>query len=317
MILERKIHNTSDLIYLINSSIFQRRPNFPYSFLNSRSNGPQEVWASLTNQKIKNRTVIVDKNESTWPEKNSKVVVVKDFLSVLPNPLIERLKDCKLRLGPNIDFSLDSNRVIYNNFTDKKVLVPSSWITPYLAHKTGISARDVQVWVSGIDEEEWEKKSNSKKVSHKVLLYMKGNNDKDLVQQYSSILRKKGFQIEPIVYGGYKQSEYRKKLAQSKFMIWFGTTESQSIAQFQSWAMDVPTLVQKQELFIENSFRFKASSSPYLSEFTGDFFEHNSNPEEVIDAWLNKIEIFEPRDWLRQNHTIELAFENLKVLFNT
>ena len=257
------------------------------------------------------------KNESTWPGKNSKVIVVKDFLSVLPKPLIERLKDCKLRLGPNIDFSLDSNRVIYNNFTNKKVLVPSSWIIPYLTHKTGISARDVQVWVSGIDDVEWEKKPNNKKVSHKVILYMKGNYDKKLVEQYSKILNKKGFQIEPFVYGSYKQSDYRKKLAKSKFMIWFGTTESQSIAQFQSWSMDVPTLVQKQELLIEKSFQFKASSSPYLSEFTGDFFEHNLNPEEVIDAWLNKIKILKPRDWLRQNHTIELAFENLKVLFST
>jgi hypothetical protein len=258
---------------------------------------------------------VVGKKESTWPDKNAKVVVVKDFLYDLPNPLVERLKYCNLLLGPNIDFSLDLNRMIYEDFPNKKVLVPSSWVVPYLMYKTGISSSNIRIWVSGIDQEKWQKKSYNNTINQNVLLYMKGNYDKNLVNQYSKILSDKGYKIKPFIYGYYKQSEYKRILAKSKFMIWFGTTESQSIAQFQSWAMNVPTLIQKKELFIENSIRFKSSSSPYLSEFTGDFFGSESQPEEVINMWLNKVERLNPRDWLCQNHTIKFAFTNLKNLF--
>jgi hypothetical protein len=139
--------------------------------------------------------------------------------------------------------------------------------------------------------------------------------DIKLVQQYSKILEEKGFLVSQFVYGHYKQPHYKRELTRSKFMIWCGGTESQSIAQFQSWAMDVPTLVLKKEIFIENLSQFKASSSPYLTDSTGTFFDSNSQPERVINSWLAKIHTFSPRKWLQDNYTIELAFMNLTKIF--
>ena len=283
---------------------------------NKSRNGPQEVWGSLSNSKLKDRVIVVKKNHSTWPEKGSNVVVVKDYLYQLPKNLIEKLKYCNLLLGPNIDFSLELNKKIYDDFPNKKVLVPSHWIIPYLKYKTDIESKNVRVWVSGIDHKYWYRSNFNENTNRNVLLYLKDNYDMKLVKQYSKILEEKGFLVSQFMYGHYKQPHYKRELAKSKFMIWCGGTESQSIAQFQSWAMDVPTLVLKKEIFIENLSQFKASSSPYLTDSTGTFFDSNSQPEKVINSWLAKIHTFSPRKWLQDNYTIELAFMNLTKIFN-
>ena len=113
----------------------------------------------------------------------------------------------------------------------------------------------------------------------------------------------------------YKQVNYKSCLEKSKFLVWFGETESQSMAQFQAWAMDVPTLVLRVEKLNDGESSYNASSSPYLNSETGEFFESDLPAYHVINSWLGGLNTFSPRNWILKDHTLINAKKRLEKIY--
>ena len=110
--------------------------------------------------------------------------------------------------------------------------------------------------------------------------------------------------------------KYKNYLDKSRFLVWFGDTESQSFAQFQAWAMDVPTLILEVNEYINDEISYKASSSPYLTTQTGAFFLQNSSAKETLEMWLNKIYTFAPRNWVLNGHKNSDAIIKLQKIYD-
>ena len=107
-------------------------------------------------------------------------------------------------------------------------------------------------------------------------------------------------------------------LRKTKFAVFLINTESQGLAQFQAWSMDVPTLILAQAKY-ENSKTLghivPASSSPYLTASTGQFFDE-SDSFEAIRGFVNILNNFTPRRWVLANYSESSSAEEFKRIFH-
>ena len=297
------MNKNNKVIYAVNSELFSRKPLLTKIIRNGKSHGPNEVWKSVSCNDFKDQIRIVKSRKKTWPSSHSNVIIVRDFINEIPPELINKLKESNLLLGPNIDFTLENNYKYLNFFENKKILVPCDWVRTYLIEKLQISTRSIEVWSSGIDVNYWaptlDKIKNDKKI---VIIYLKSTKWTDLVNQYYVALKDLGFTPVILKYGEYKQYAYKNYLNKSRFLVWFGDTESQSFAQFQAWAMDVSTLILEINEYTNDGIRYKASSSPYLTAQTGEFFLQYSSAKKTLEKWLVKTHTFKPRDWILNGH---------------
>jgi hypothetical protein len=310
-------------IYVLNTNDFVRsgKKNSLRAFKNrvlriSRSTGPDEVWNSLKNPRLFPAVRVIKRNPRTWPDSDSYVVIVRSYLYDIPEKLLQRLKDNYVFLGPNIDFSLSANRELINTFPRRKFLVPSEWVINYATVNWGVDSHELLVWGAGIDSEKWAP-SGSQYERPLVLFYIKSKRFEVLSNSYYELLIAKGFQIQFLHYGEYAQETYIKQLKRTKFMIFFGDTESQGLAMFQAWAMNVPTLVINVNKLDHLGRTFEASSGPYLNLQTGSFMEPDDDPAVILGRWLIDLESFHPRDWILENFTIEKRCVALMDLFTS
>ena len=306
----------NDLIYGINSHFFSRTFSLRKLIRASKSNGPNEVWKSISRCKSRNKIRIVKFHKRTWPSPYSNVIIIKDFIYKIPPELINKIKKSRLLLGPNIDFTLEDNYKYLNFFENKKILVPCDWVKIYLIKKFKMSTESIEVWSSGIDVDYWAPNLNkTEKKKNTVIIYQKSTNWTHLVNQYYILLKELGFRPVVLNYGEYKQRQYKSYLDKSRFLVWLGGTESQSFAQFQAWAMDVPTLILEVNEYINDEIRYEASSSPYLTSQTGSFFLQNSSPKVTLKLWLEKLGTFKPRNWVLNGHKDSDAISELQNIY--
>jgi hypothetical protein len=300
-------------IYALNSKLFSKKRYLKNWFKVKRSNGPSEVWKNLVEKKSE-KILIVNKNKKTWPKNNSRVIFTGDFFDLLPKELIKSLKKTKLFIGPNIDLNLSINYQYLNSFTDIRIIAPCKWVKEYLISNFNLNENKVVVWASGIDISYW-KAQNSRIQKKYVVIYIKSDSNYELVEKYVSYLKSAGIEALTVEYGKYNNKDFKNLLEKTLFVIWIGITESQSIAQFQIWSMNVPTFVLKQDKFVIGEKTYFASSSPYLTSNTGLFFEGTTSVERNIELWLERVGSFSPRDWVKANYTNEIAENRLFELF--
>ena len=314
----------NDLIFAINSNFFSRtfsltnliRVSIRSLIQINKSNGPNEVWNSILCGVSKGKIKIVKSDKRTWPSSYSNVIIARDYIFNIPPELINKLKKSHLLLGPNIDFMLKDNYKYLNFFENKKILVPCDWVQTFLIKKLKISTQSIEVWSSGIDINYWAPHLNKdKKKKNTVIIYQKSTKWANLVNQYYILLKDLGFTPVVVKYGEYKQHKYKNYLGQSRFLVWLGDTESQSFAQFQAWAMDVPTLILEVNEYIDDEIRYEASSSPYLTTQTGAFFKQNSSIKETLELWLERIHTFTPRNWVLNGHKDSDAIIQLQKIY--
>jgi hypothetical protein len=156
--------------------------------------------------------------------------------------------------------------------------------------------------------------SNENKTK-KVILYEKHFLIPSIVDAYESALHDLGFEVVRVKYGNYTQSAFKAQLEKSQFLIWFGATESQGIAQFQVWSMNVPTLILRDELFTVSNRNFPSSSSPYLDPACGEFFDLEIKPLLALQEFISRLGTFSPRLHVLGNYTSLHSFNKLQELF--
>ncbi len=274
------------------------------------SNGPSQVSATFNSIKFEH---ISHKKISEIQEGSWLLIPNGDYFSVLKKILLSKRK-FKVAIGPNVAISSQRDlESIFNN-PSFKFLVPSEWVENYFTERNYIPPQQMEVWKAGVDIERWSPSRKNKK--RQILIYVKGNEDPNQLKQITSWVDSYDYVCKVIRYGKYSQRRFRKICSQASGAIWIGITESQGIALAQAWAMDVPTLVRRVDKFTDSEqFVISASSAPYLTEETGRFSIESSITKMEVTQFLQSLNQFNPREWVKKNCTIEKSIYELEQIY--
>jgi hypothetical protein len=226
---------------------------------------------------------------------------------------ISKSSPSKLVLGPNLDIHDLGVRRLFDEIPESMFIVPSAWVQSFFVKELGMSFNKVKVWAAGVDSKKW---SPTKSKQDVVLIYIKGDYF-DLATLIKAQAFEHGYESLILEYGSYSQSEYFNSLDVAKFAVFLIGTESQGIAQFQAWSMDVPTLVLSQSRYRVNEEEardIEASSSPYLSPQTGRFFD-GPHDKASVQEFIERLNDFSPRRWILNNYTYEKSAGKFLDLF--
>ncbi len=293
-------------------SRLHRRLTYLTMFKSRRLDGPSFIQIHAKAQGIPQRSVARLISEGNSPA----VLWFQDsgFLSVDALTWKSLVENRRILVGPNFDLG-NAKLLEYLSFAqDFKLLFPSSWVEEIAINGYGIPRNRCEVWTTGVAIEQ---KTHPRKPRKKVLVYNKFQDDllaanlaivKDFCHAYC-------FSMEIINYGQYNHKKFIRQLNESLFVIWFGITESQSIAQFEIWASDVSTLVLAQDYIQFGGQTYPSSSSPYLSEQTGEFFYNDKFSIDLLEKFYSKIPIFTPKKWISINGEIKESFATLQNFY--
>ena len=277
-----------------------------------KSNGPDEVLKSLTKcQGIKR----IRSLRSLSLLESENLLILRDFLDKIPVETARKIASNRILLGPNIDFMLERNLRMLDFFPQAHLVVPSEWVISVLKSEPYLKNRKFVIWAAGVDLNFWSGKDSSEIKTGEVLVYLKSEIEVNTLKQVKQTLENLGYSYQVVQYGFYGNYFFREILKRSDFAIWLGSTESQGIAQFQSWAMGVPTLVQRKDTYFAGKETFLSSSSPYLSPQTGCFTKTDDVTPDDINEFVSTLSLRSPRAWIESNATIEIAGEKLKQCF--
>ena len=218
----------------------------------------------------------------------------------------------QLIAGPNVvTLAEDENSLIANPAIDK-IIVPSDWVKENYLGNHKISRNKIYTWPAGVNTNFWFPKNTSKR--YIVLIYIK-NKSFD-VMPLLRILIALSFPYKVLIYGNYSEKYYRKILNKSLFMVYIGGSESQGIALLESWAMNVPTFIFLDKFTIIKGIKFyKFSSSPYLTNDTGNFWRSLPELESLISAFRHQK--YQPRDYVLRNMTDNICASNFINILQT
>jgi hypothetical protein len=133
----------------------------------------------------------------------------------------------------------------------------------------------MRVLVSGVDTVFFAPASNASQVKVKLaVIYYKtpynSPSKQALVQDVQKALQASGYKTIVITYGSYSLQQWKSVLLTAECAVFLHGTESQSIAQAEAWAMDVPTFVHVQNgLHVFGRDFLQANESPYLNFLNG------------------------------------------------
>ncbi len=228
-----------------------------------------------------------------------------------PEALCESLDRGQVALGPSIDVLNPNILARLKQFENTKVLVPSLWVKEFFIDFCGLRSSRIHVWAAGVDHDYW--KPTFPDTFRFLTVYQKSTIDESEMQFIKDLAGDLFLELKVIKYGDYKLKNFRNLLRDSRALIWAGSTESQALAQFESWAMNVPTLVRKARNF--NNLGI-GSESPYLSEETGLCTREDSITRTDLEIFSQRLDSFNPRAWVLRNATPAIARANLLSIFD-
>ena len=171
------------------------------------------------------------------------------------------------------------------------------------------------IWPAGVDTGYWQPPASELRTNN--VLFYKKKCPEDLFQSCIRAVQNKGLNVSIIEYGAYNHDDYKIKLAQSDFAVFFSESESQGIALFECWSCNVPALVWDRGYFEWLGYRDKASAAPYLSGLTGSRFRGEEELEISLTHMLDNLKIFQPRLWVLNNGSDEVSTSNLINIINS
>jgi len=213
-------------------------------------------------------------------------------------------------VGPNLYVvprdlprSLDISRAVY--------LVPSEWNKRFWLHFS-FDKCPMEVWGTGIDTEEFKPSTEKKEF---VLLYFKQRFNEEL-ERVEMGLKKKNINYKLLHYDkGYKESEFKYLLKESRYVVWLGRQESQGIALQEILSSNIPILVCDVssvghclgggELNREEKDYTDTSSASYFDDRCGIKIKNLEEIENALDTMEEKLNNFAPREYILENLTLE------------
>lgn len=175
---------------------------------------------------------------------------------------------------------------------------PCEWARDRLAQRPPQMPCPIIVVPAGVDPEIW-RRPTDRQSSRRILIFDK-KAPSAVVDLCRAAADEQGFAVTVVSYGGYNWKTYRDGLAEVDAMVYLSSSESQGIAMFEAWAMDVPTFVYERE---KQGSSAMLSPSPYLCEETGAFFTERNELEKLLESLANGRSAYAPRNWIERNGT--------------
>jgi len=123
----------------------------------------------------------------------------------------------------------------------------------------------------------------------------------DEVRRAMSVLRAKHIDFDYLSYGTHGTEEYRACLERTDCLLAFTPSESQGIFLQEAWAMDRPTFAFRITSCAFRGRVIPSTSAPYLTDYTGAFFEEPGELELLLDSMWSEKSVLDPRGWLVEN----------------
>ena len=309
------------LFYLFHYFIifFKRKYFFDLKsfYLHLKYPGHDAVVRSVVNG-LEQLNINYNLNPSKSSDFNELVVVLTDA-NQLKKAIDLKVKN-KIKyliVGPIFSIYSYEHSYILDNKNIDLILTPSKWTSDrYMSDLPSISDKILE-WYAGANTFYW----NDHKIKRDyITIYIKENMSKYLpnVEKYISFIRQKyNKKIYIINHGHYNNKYFLKILNKSKFSIFFTYSESQGLAQIESWATNTPTLIWKNETYQNNNKNYKNSTSPYLNSNCGIFFDDFKDFREKFIFLEKNMNTFSPRSWVKENMTDKNSVKKLiKIIDN-
>ncbi|HTB51215.1 MAG TPA: hypothetical protein VK718_00455 [Ferruginibacter sp.] len=211
----------------------------------------------------------------------------------------------RLTAGPNIVIAAtDFSGLICSPEIDQ-YLVNSEWTKKAYLLDAPILENRINYFPSGVDAHFWNITKKSTGQLH--LLFYNKRPDPVLFDQCISIAEKYNAHISVLNYGSYTLDNFKQKLQETDFVIYFVDQESQGIAMFEIWATDTPTMHWNPGYWIHQQKKYESSSAPYLSDQTGRFFSDAAEFENLFIEKKLTVALYSPKKWIQQNGTDEIC----------
>ena len=157
----------------------------------------------------------------------------------------------------------------------------------------------------------------------RVMVYFK-NRHPDTLNTVISFLKERNIDYYLFQYGSYKDSEFKEKLQDTKFVVWIGSHESQGFAFQETLASNAPILLwDVKSMYDEYNQgwvydRYKSSGKLLLattanvwSDDCGIKFYEASELPNAFDKINANIDTFAPRKIIEEKVSLEAAFKNI------
>jgi len=233
-------------------------------------------------------------------------------LQLVPN--IQQYDSRSTLYGPNLVVLPTEAKELFSD-PAKHFLVPSQWVKDKYSQFDFVHPDNLHVWAVGIDTNKWLPIDSHKK-SQDCFIYFKNRSQADL-EVVKLMMRKFKLRYSIIEYGKYGELELLEACHNSNFAILLTDTESQGIAYMEILSTDTPCYVfnKNQWKSEDGSVVCQASSVPYFSNKCGEIAMDPISIDQfktfVSDTKFLGKNLYSPRDYMINNHTLEQSAESL------
>ncbi|GAB6181512.1 hypothetical protein JCM14036_28310 [Desulfotomaculum defluvii] len=151
-----------------------------------------------------------------------------------------------------------------------------------------------------------------------MLVYWK-TEPEEFICEIEDKLKQHGWQPIRLLYGQYKTEDYKKLLTRSAFGVFISISESQGLALAEAWSMDVPTVVwnpqRLKKHYQDVDYYSTVSSCPYLNPLVGVEWKELEQFEAFLTRAPEILPSFQPRKWILENMTDNIAAQRMVKLF--
>jgi glycosyltransferase involved in cell wall biosynthesis len=158
------------------------------------------------------------------------------------------------------------------------------------------------IWYAGVDTNRWQ--PDLAEIKDTVLIYLKWPNP-ELADHIQNFMIKNNIKYETIKCGFYQPDEYKEKLKKAKCVIFIAHSETQGLAIFEAWSMNVATFHWDPGFMNYYGKIFDGSSSaPYLTDELGDKFKNAEEFDENFLKFLNTTQKLNTRSIVSEKYTL-------------
>ena len=245
-----------------------------------------------------------------------------DYIAALqwgdgPYHKIQKYSKKHALIGPNIWEAPSEKPDVARYFND--FIVPSEWVKQKHLCEDLLQDKNIHVWSGGIETDIWVPSTTKKDID--CLLYFK-NRDNEEYQRVIEILRNlklSGISNATVFeYGKYREDEFHNAVSRSKMAVLCTNTESQGYAYMQILSAGVPCVVFNKSTLVsrDGSTSWPATSVPYFDSRCGIIQDEINKM--AFEQFFDLSSQFSPRDYILENHTIEISTSNyLRLLKNS
>jgi len=256
-----------------------------------------------------------------WNFKNGSVNDIRNYDVVyMPNNPINTSKypNKKFIFGPHFSvFPNQKLRRINNVYKNCVYIQPSKWVVDMWKKKGAAELLPIIPFPFPVNTDKFKPIENGKK--NKVFIYFKSRNPKELEFLKAELIKRN---ISYIIFKprirSYVENDYLQYLQQAKYGIILDAHESQGFAIEEALSCNVPLLVWcAQTMSQEYGSRYEpipCTSVPYWDDRCGEIFYKQEEFETKFVEFINKLNVYKPREYILENLSVEKCAKRFKEL---